>query len=951
MADRLPDTVFILPNKRSAMHLRHEVKAITDTAGDGEGATEKKRIGRYTSINEFFQELYGTQTSDRIQLLLTLYGCYRTVNEKAESLDEFIHWGNVMLADFDNVDKYMVDAKKIFLNVNDYKSIQDTYEYLTETQKKAVMNFISHFRDRSGRLTVNMDAADAKVKARFLQVWNLLGPLYALYNDTLSDQGLAYEGKIYRQLAEKVKAGKNVKEILSKGKYGRAKRFVFVGLNALNECEKTLLRALRDAGMTEFVWDFSSKEIRDPRNKASFFLRKNIEEFPQAFPLDGELSRPHVRVISVPSSAGQTKLVPQVLDFAAQNGYEPEDNAFVLPDETLLMPAIPGSVEKINITMGYPMTGSAVYSLAESLGRLLLTVRTDADGLYYYYYKPVREIFSSSVIRLVMTDEDRTVADAVIAKAEQFIPSGSLAGTELMDILFGIDTPLKTSLADAGQNAALAARMRKVLGYIKGHLLGGAAEPTSHTEMEAEFIERIDTALQKLSEADIPVLPGTWLRLLNGLLRGENVPFEGDALEGVQVMGTLETRALDFKNLVIFSANEDLFPHRSADNSFIPPELRKGFGMPTVDYQDAMWAYYFYRMIQRAENVWIIYDSRTEGLLSGEESRYIKQLEYHFGFPIERFTAVAPLTPVAEDESIEKTAEDVESLKGERHLSASSMQSYLSCPAKFYYQAVKGLKAEDEVAESMDAATIGTLFHSCMEQLYKGKREVTREDIQQMLADDETLHTMVKTGICDAMKCLEVEGRNIIIEEVVVAYIKGALKHDLDLLRQSGSNRFRIIGLERFLKTRIDGFNFIGFADRIDSYKDGEVRIVDYKTGHVEDDDLLINDSNAEAVVEKLFGESNTGRPKIALQMFLYDLFAHESILHEGEKVINSIYSTAKLLTRPLPDVEESPAFSDLVKERLHTTLAEIADTSVPWRRTSDKHVCSMCDFRSICGR
>lgn len=454
-----------------------------------------------------------------------------------------------------------------------------------------------------------------------------------------------------------------------------------------------------------------------------------------------------------------------------------------------------------------------------------------------------------------------------------------------------------------------------------------------------------------LSDIDLKVMPGTYLRLLDGLVRGESVPFEGDALEGLQVMGTLETRALDFRNVVIMSANEELFPHRSADNSFIPPELRKGFGLPTLEYQDAVWAYYFYRLIQRAENVWLIYDSRTEGLLSGEESRYVKQLEYHFHFPLKRFTAVAPVSPLAEEEFIPKTQEDIDAVR-RGHLSASSLQSYLYCQTKFYYQAVKGLKAEDEVTESLDASMIGTIFHGVMEQLYSGTDTVTAQMLDTLLqGGEDQIRAMIRQGICEKMRSDDVEGRNLVIEEVILEYVKGTLRHDLRLLRESGSQGFRILGLERYMRTTIDGFPFIGFVDRIDTYKPGELRIVDYKTGHVEDDDILITDANAQAVVDKLFGESNTGRPKIALQLFLYGLFAHEGLVRDAETVVNSIYSTSKILTSPLPDVPESPVFSSLMKERLHGLLTEIADTSRPFRRTQDRHTCALCDFRSICGR
>lgn len=936
----LAKTVFIFPNKRSLMHFRNELRqaAVPGTLTSV----------RTVSINDFFQKMYGVETTDRLRLVLSLYECYCRLNEKAEPLDEFIHWGRVMLSDFDNVDKYLVDASKVFVNVADFRGIEDTYEYLTEGQRKAIEHFVAHFRDRSGRLTVNMDIESADVKARFLRVWNLLAPLYTAFNEKLSEDKMAYEGKVYRGFAQKLLDGEDITSTLGR-RYPGKEKFVFVGLNALNECEKTVLRAIRNAGQAEFVWDFSSKEIKNPRNRAAFFMKKNVEEFPQAFPLDTDgLARPHVKVVSVPSAVGQTKLAPAIL--SASNG-KPNETVFVLADEGLMMPllsAIPEEVETVNVTMGYPMTRSAIYSLMKAVGILQSSIRVVEDKVYFNH-KSVSAIASSSLFKACVSDDEKAIMERVKTEASQYIPAETFEGETLQVIFRPVVMPdgTRVSLTTASQqqNIEMARYLKSVIETVSAHL----DESDTH-RVEAEFCSRYAESVDSLTAISFPVMPLTWLRTLDGLIRDESVPFEGDALEGLQVMGMLETRALDYRNVVILGANEDLFPHRSVDNSFIPPELRKGFGLPTTEYQDAVWAYYFYRLIQRAENVWLVYDSRTDGLLSGEETRYVKQLEYHFRFNIERITAVAAVKQLAEDEYIEKTPEDIEALR-RGHLSASSLQSYLACPAKFYYQAVKGLKVDDEVAETMDAAMLGTVFHSVMQKLYEGKQAVTMADLRRILSEEEPLRALIRDEILHSVRALEIEGRNLVIEEVVLEYVRAAVRNDIRLLHESGSDQFRIIGLERKLKTVIDGFNFVGYADRIDSYKEGQVRIVDYKTGHVEDDDIKITDANAASVTDKLFGESNIGRPKIALQMYLYGRFAHESIVHPGETVVNSIYSTSRLLTTPLPDVEESVEFTRLVDERLSGLLGEIADTNIPFRRTCDKKTCAMCDFRSICGR
>ena len=392
-----------------------------------------------------------------------------------------------------------------------------------------------------------------------------------------------------------------------------------------------------------------------------------------------------------------------------------------------------------------------------------------------------------------------------------------------------------------------------------------------------------------------------------------------------------------------------MFPRKTFSSSFIPPELRKGFGLPTYEYQDAVWAYYFYRMIQRAEHVWLLYDSRTEGLKSGEESRYIKQLEYHFHLPLERLVASAEMHPVTVEDAIPKTEAHVQAIR-EGVLSASVLQSYLYCQARFYYQAVEHLQAEDEVAESLDAGMLGNVFHKVMQQLYDMEL-VTPAYLQATRKDTDRLKRLIRAAVLSEMNSVEVSGRNLVLEEVLLGYVRATLKHDIDLLAGSGSAGFRIIGLELRRETTFEGFRIKGYIDRMDSYKEGEVRIVDYKTGKVEDDDLLITDQNAAGVVEKLFGDSNSGRPKIALQLFVYGLFAHADPKLKGARVLNSIYSTGRLYTGALPDVAESPEFIRLVREKLRDMLLEMTDVNVPFRRTGDAKTCAICDFKNICGR
>ena len=942
LATGLEGTCFVFPNRRSAVFFR---KYIGDLLREG-GADRPMHAPRSLTINDFFYQVQGGVVTDRIRLLLELYESYKAVYPKAEPLDEFIFWGEVILADFGDVDKFLVDAEDLFTDVADFKDIQDDYSHLSDVQREAVLHFVNHFRDRNGRLTVRLDTDDATVKARFLQVWNILYPLYKDFRTRLRAQGMAYEGMVYRDLAERLKGGEAVSDVLA-AVFPQVRRYVFVGLNALNECEKTVLRRLRDAGLAEFCWDYVSRMVRDPMNKSSVFMDGNVRDFPNAFPVDPDgLRMPEIHVVSVPSTVGQTKLAPGIL--ARCDTGNPVETAFILPDENLLMPllnSIPPEYDSINVTMGCPLTGGAVYSLVSSVAAMQQHLR-EKKGVWHFYHREVRSIFSNSLFRAVLTPEEEQAVRKVKDKAKHYIPQEDLQGGPLMDLVFRpVVTQPKEPSAD--QNRRLVQYLSDIVSYV-GWKLRGVEEML----LELDFAKRCMQSLNLLGGIGLDILPATWLRLLDELLSGEAVPFRGEPLEGLQVMGPLETRALDFRNIVLFSANEGVFPRRSSSASFVPPELRKGFGLPTFEYQDSVWAYYFYRMIQRAEHVWLVSDSRTEGLKTGEESRYIKQLQYHYRVPLERFVATSRMELAPEPDAIPKTAADIDVIREGVH-SASSLQSYLYCPAKFYYSFIKHLSTDEEVLEAMDAGALGTVYHGTMQALYEPfvDKRLTVADLDGMLKDRKAVKALVRKTILKKMQTVDVTGRDLVVEEVIVEYVLRTLRHDRELLVQSGSKGFDILFLEEKMLGTFEGFQIKGYADRIDSYLAGEARIVDYKTGKVEQDDIEITDDNAADVVEKLFGPTNNGRPKIALQLFMYGLLTQEQEKLRGRPVVNSIYSVSRLFTEPLEDRPANAEFARLTRERLRDLFAEMTDPSVPFRRTEERKTCEYCDFKMICCR
>ena len=962
---------FIFPNKRA-------VGFFLKYLGDLSAAQRRPIIApACITINDFFARLGGLRPADRMAAMLTLYDCYKALKPDAEPLDEFIFWGGVILSDFAEVDKYLVEPGHIFKNVAEYRQLQDSLDYLTAEQEEALRHFLGQFRD------------SGEYKERFRRIWDILLPLYHSFNEALAAEGMATEGAIYRSIAKSLDSVAVV-DLLGEG-FPDVGKFVFVGLNALNECEKRVMRRMRDAGVAEFCWDFSSDEIKDGANRASFFLSRNVAEFPQAFVPDPDgLPRPVVNVVSVPSSVGQTKLLPIILDRCrysilsnagegsssstvslrstppiASDGPLPlsmprvaavseEDHspalgddhpcgeigintAIVLPDEGLLMNvlnSVPEGVEDVNVTMGYPIKGSEFQALMDDIAAMQQNLR-ERNGQVQFYHKYVWGIFSNGIIRDCLSEDGKQIVGKIRKDARYFIGRDAFRGDALLELIFrpAEDIPR----------------------YLKELLIGIAPllKEQGHMQMELDFAMFYYKAANRLEGMHLEIQPRTMWRLLGQLTARASVPFKGEPLKGLQIMGPLETRALDFDNLIILSCNEGMFPRRAVAPSFIPAELRKGFGLPTYEYQDSVWAYYFYRLIQRASNVWLLFDSRTELSRSGEESRYIRQLQMLYDFDLRRYVVKAPLQDAAAAADIEKTDGDLAAMQADGFsLSVSALQNYLSCPAKFYYSKVKGLKAADEVSEALDAGMLGTVLHETMQTLYGADKIISKAYLEKLLSDEPYLRGLVASGIKEKLKTDEVEGRNLIFEEVIVKYVLQILKTDLARLKKAGKESFRVLGLELERWKTIGGFRFKGYIDRLDSFEDGTVRIVDYKTGKVLDTDVKISDDNASSVVDSLFeAKENSKRPKIALQLYLYDEYLEGDPLIKGKKIVNCIYQTSNIFVSMPEEVERSRQFCQLMRERVAGMLDEIRDKSVPWSRTKDIKTCEFCDFKTICGR
>lgn len=970
----IEDMCFVFPNRRSmAFYVKYLRENVQNPDMKSFYGCQKKalRMPHILTISDFFHKSYGAVPADRVALLLELYECYKEIYPNAESLDDFINWGDVILADFSDVDKYLIDPEQLFRNVAEYKDMQDDMSYLSDNQREALNNFINHFRDSKG---LKPNSTGDNVKARFLMIWDMLLPLYRSFNERLRSKGMVYDGMVYRDMVESLSEISAVDHF--KETFPKVERFVFVGLNALNECERTTLRKMQRAGIAEFCWDYSSGMLKNLRNRSSEYMKLNVEEFPQNWKLDTEgLPEPEIKVIGVPSSVGQAKQLPDILKECALTS-EPAstDCVIVLPDESLLMPvlnSIPTQIKDINVTMGYPMTSGSLWALMSEISIMQLHLRKRGED-WLFYNKQVRSIFSNGIFASILDEQSKEIVSKIKQDTKSYIPCSDFSGSEFLEKIFQpVVKDVKST--EASQIARFEEYQLEIVRMIALRLSADSAMAT-----EIEFAKLYYTCVNMLRSKNLAIKPVTYIRLLGQIAVSQAVPFVGEPLKGLQIMGPLETRALDFDNVVILSCNEGIFPKKNSSVSFIPPELRKGFALPTNEFKDAVLAYSFYRLIQRSKKIWLIYDSRMEKSKTGEESRYIKQLEYHFRKPVKRYIAGSNFMLKDSQTSIPKPGDIAERLKDTK-LSVSSLQNYLKCPAKFYYATVCALGQDREILESMNDGMVGNVYHSVMHALYLGESamhpsfKMDRKSIKSELASgnlqplkyvtDEYLESWqkrkddirekIKALIKTELNTMEVKGRDLVLEEVILMYVLKTLERDRELLKEKSVSRFKVHGLEQFVQWTYKGYSFVGYIDRLDSFEDGTIRIVDYKTGKVEKKEISINEGNAEQIVDSLFKPDVENRPSIAIQLFLYDRYVEALPAYKDMNMINVIYPAAALFTTSVSSLENPTCelFDKLCMEKLDEILDEIADVNIPFRRTEYLKSCSYCDFKNICGR
>lgn len=939
---------FVFPNRRAGIFFQKYLAEI---------ANRPIFSPEILTVADLFSRLSEYKTADRIEMLFILYEEYIQISGSTESFDDFLFWGEMVLNDFDDVDKYLANAQQLFRNIYDLKEIDAGFVYLTEDQIAAIRRFWSNF----------LPLGDSTRKKEFLEMWEVLFELYTRLRDNLRSRGLSYEGMIFREVAEKAIAKSEMKLPFAK--------LIFIGLNAHSKSEETLLRYLQEKGIADFYWDYSSPLVRDSSNKASTFIEQNKLRFKSELSLDAEdipMEKPIIEVIGVPSAVGQAKYVHNILKTFVDEGVigKPEDalkTAVVLPEENLLLPtlySIPREIDKINVTMGYNLSNSSISGLMDHVFDVQRNIRM-SNGQIGFYFRFVLSVLNHKYVTGVAEKEIRELRHNIVKYNKVIVPYDDLKVHPLLELIF---RPITEWTDIAEYLKAILSKLQASLLSHKSDLDGNESTNARSVDMEREFVIEYYKTINKMEDAlkcvNAEMKIDTYFRLLKKLIINISVPFTGEPLAGLQVMGVLETRALDFENLIMLSMNEGIFPQKKAANSFIPYNLRKGFGLPTYEHQDSIFSYHFYRLINRAKRIFLLYDTRTEGLQTGEVSRYFNQLRYLYpnSFDIRNRLAVYEVSStdslsisVQKDENIVKRLQSF--LSGERSLSASAINMYLDCPLQFYFTVVEQMQEADEISETIEADTFGSIFHSVMEWLYEpleGKL-VTADLLHNMRKNDKLLTATIERSFAknyfkrDEEYPKKLTGQNYLTGEVLKRYVKKVLQTD------AKQTPFVYVQSEKKLLTNYTlpsgrVVSLKGFIDRIDE-SGKKIRIIDYKTGK----GILQYKS-----MEQVFDKDSKDRPKAVMQVFMY---AHLYMLEHPDRILEpGIYYLRNLFDERFdPDVQYKPSLRESYrvddfslyrqefKEFFDNCLDEIFDESIPFTQTSTGKACEWCQFTNIC--
>ena len=903
----------------------------------------------YVSISELFRQSSDLSIADPIKLVCDLYKVFQKATGSKETLDDFYFWGEMLIADFDDADKNMADTHALFSNLKDLNKLMDNYDFLEEGQKEALSQFFHNF-------SINQVT---ELKQRFISMWNVLGDIYTEYKALLESQSIAYEGMLYRQVIEQLDV-----EALPYNKY------IFVGFNVLNKVEHTLFKKLNEAGKAMFYWDYDTFYLNKTPHEAGEFIRRNLRDFPSELPASffDNLNQPkEVTFIESPTENGQVRYLPQWIreNLTSQE----KETAVVLCNEALLQPvlhALPDNVKHINITMGFPLSQTPAYSFVNALMELHTSGYNPNNGRYLF--AEVISVLKHPYTRQLSPEAEKL--EQTLTRDNRFYPLPSeLKQDNVLELLF---TPRRNNL----DLCSMLSEALKEVAVIYQQQAASHSDAFDQLYRESLFktytlVNRFHTLIES---KELNVQAGTFQRLLTRVMSSSSIPFHGEPAIGMQVMGVLETRNLDFRHLIMLSVNEGQLPKAGGDSSFIPYNLRKAFGMTTIDHKIAVYAYYFYRLMQRTEKVTLVYNTATDGINRGELSHFMLQFLIEWGYPVLRKQLEAAQSP--QDSTpiiIEKTPDVMERMKSvfdirnnpKALISPSALNCYLDCPLKFYYKYVALLSAPDEVTADIDSAKFGSIFHYAAEHIYKdltahGKL-ISRENLETLLKDEVRLQTYVDNGFKELFFNLppneqpEYNGIQLINSAVIVKYIQQLLRNDLRYAPFTfiGSEQRIFENIEICTSTGDIQSRIGGIIDRIDS-KGESLRIVDYKTG---------GDADTPANVQSLFIPDKK-RSNYVFQTFLYASIVCKKLREKNDsrlvapallyihRAASEKYSPVIQMGEPRKPKEPVDNFAQYegdFRENLKTLLEDIFNPDISFTQTEIEDKCAYCDFRALC--
>ncbi len=906
--DNLSDVCVVLPNKRAGLFLKQQLSKLID---------RPIWLPEIIGTEELIEKLSDVEVIDNVTQLFELYNVYRKSTTKPETFEEFSKWGQILLHDFNEIDRYLVPTEGFFKHVNEARALE-----VWNLGEREITDF----------------------QSQYLIFWKQLGTLYSLFTTYLKEKKIAYQGLAYRVVAEDLKESPE-QFVEKKIKWDRV---VFAGFNALNKAEEVLISELKKQQKCDVLFDADEYYLQDRMQESGLFLRalKKKDAFQPFNWISNKFKeeQKEINIYGIPQNIGQAKYVTNLLNqIDSSKNYT--DTAVVLADENLLIPvlqSVPDTIDNINVTMGYPLKNTPTNNFFEIFFNTLVNAeRFGNKGELTYHYKDLLKLFQLPFSQIVFGNENCALIKRQIVKHNWvFINKEKLQWiNEKLDIPF-----LQNYSVESTLNLCLKFIEKSKRDYVE-------SKNDSFIELEylfqyAKLFNQMITLTSKY-----PYLENSkgFYSLYKQILSSFSIELYGEPLKGLQVLGMLETRNIDFKNVIILSTNEGTLPAGKTFNSFVPFDIKKDdtYNLPTHLEKDAVYAYHFYRLIQNAKCISILYNTEANEFGSGEQSRYVTQIEHELSkynnISITKQLVTYPaLNKKVIEVEVQKTVAIVAKIK-ERFatgISPSALIAYINCPLDFYYKYVLGVREVDEVEETIDHSTFGTYVHSSLELLYKDfvKKNITVEDLKLML---KKVSQIVNNVFAENFSEKELKsGKNLLTLNIAQNYITTFIKEEIKSLEKLAQPLF-INSLEEELNSEIevDGtvIKLKGFADRIDSCGN-ELRIIDYKTGLVKPTELQLKH------VDELL---DTKKSK-AFQLLMYAFMYNKSNLVNNTQITSGIISFRKLSSGYMSfGIKKNVLIDEAILEEFESSLIklikEILDVNTPFKHSVDAKWCVFC--------